>query len=295
MKFSAIIPHPKERAENESNRQWWENNPMTYDWNNQLEGMAKGKEYFEAIDNKFGEAQKLLNNPRWPNGYILENFIPYNQVKGKKVLEIGCGAGLVSAHLAQAGADLYAIDLTQKAIELTRARFSLYGLSGNISQMDAEQIDFPDNFFDYIVSWGVIHHSGDMNRIIENIHRCLVPGGKCYLMVYNKNSLRYYVWAGFWRGVVMGKFLKYNLREINGAITDGYYARHLTIKEMRDMAAEFSSIQFSFSEQTGMALRLLLPDPLHYVLNIFTKSGKIKVEKYLAERFGWFMHVVLQK
>ena len=74
---------------------------------------------------------------------------------------------------------------------MTTKRFEMMGLTGDIRQMD-ENLEFPDASMDVVVSWGVIHHSGNMVAIIKEIHRVLRPGGKAYLMVY-RNSIRYNV------------------------------------------------------------------------------------------------------
>ena len=107
-------------------------------------------------------------NPKWPDGKILENFIPYGLFKDKKVLELGCGAGLVSSHIAKSGANLNSIDLTDNAIKLTKKRFEILKLDSNIEQMDGENLSFADNTFDFVVSWGVIHHSGNMKKILDD-------------------------------------------------------------------------------------------------------------------------------
>ena len=59
--------------------------------------------------------------------------------------------------------------------------------------MDAENLDFENNTFDYIFSWGAIHHSADPEKIIKEIYRVLKNGGKGMIMVYNKNSLRFWL------------------------------------------------------------------------------------------------------
>ena len=48
------------------------------------------KKWFKSIDQIFGDGHSLINNPRWPKGFILEKFIPYSDFYGKSILEIGC-------------------------------------------------------------------------------------------------------------------------------------------------------------------------------------------------------------
>src|SRR3972149_4518723 len=88
------------------------------------------------------------------------------------------------------------------------------GHRGAIMQMEGERLALRDSSFDFVVSWGVIHHSGDMAAIIREIHRVLRPGGRAYIMVYNRKSLRYQVYCRFWLGVVRMKLLKKRLEEV---------------------------------------------------------------------------------
>ena len=166
-KFSAKIISSSDNDSNDKNQSWWENNPMTYDWGHDLGEIKYHKDYFEKIDYIFSYGHSLCNNPRWPNGYILENFIPYDELRGKRVLEIGCGAGLVSSHIVKAGAFLTAVDLTERAIEITKARFNLQNISADIKRMNAEEMEFEQDKFDFVISWGVIHHSGNMQNILD--------------------------------------------------------------------------------------------------------------------------------
>jgi len=293
MEFNAQLAGARESFDNAGNRGWWEKNPMLYDWNKVHGVPALDSEYFEKIDRIFGEGHRLLNNPGWPEGDILERFIPYREVAGKDVLEIGCGAGLVASHLARNGARLVAVDITANAIGITRERFRQRGLRGAIMQMEGERLALRDSSFDFVVSWGVIHHSGDMAAIIREIHRVLRPGGRAYIMVYNRKSLRYQVYCRFWLGVVRMKLLKKSLEEIAGSITDGFIARHLTKEEFRELAAPFTRIDFSFSDES-LSTSAYLAGRFHKLLKPFP-GVMAAIERSLARRWGWYMEVKATK
>jgi SAM-dependent methyltransferase len=62
----------------------------------------------------------------------------YRSFSGKKVLDVGCGNGYVLSRYAEEGADVYGVDLTPTAIELTRTRFALRGLTGTFELANAE-------------------------------------------------------------------------------------------------------------------------------------------------------------
>ena len=86
-------------------------------------------------------------------------------------------------------------EITNKAIEYTKKRLELFNLQGELSIADAEKLPFKENQFNFIWSWGVIHHSKSTENILREIHRVLSKGGVCKVMVYNKNSLRYYLFG----------------------------------------------------------------------------------------------------
>lgn len=291
-KFKSKIEDINFKEDNSNNESWWNKNPMIYDWDEELGPISMSSDYFKKIDNIFGHGHSLINNPRWPSGKILENFITYEFFNDSKVLEIGCGAGLVSSHIAKSGAKLTAIDITTKSIELTKKRFEIEGLEADIIKMDAERIEFDDDYFDYIVSWGVIHHSGNMKKILAEINRVLKPGGKAYIMVYNRNSIRYHVYCRIWHGVFKLKLLTKSVDEIAGDITDGYIARHLTKRQFDAITSEFKYKKYSYSDEKTTILKYLFG--IGFIFKYFFYITR-PIEVFLAKKWGWYLEVVLEK
>jgi SAM-dependent methyltransferase len=108
-------------------------------------------------------------------------------------LEVGCGLGTDGAQFASAGADYTGVDLTDAAIDLAQKRFTLFRLQGKFQTADAENLDFADNSFDVVYSHGVLHHTPDTARAIQEIHRVLRPGGRAVVMLYHRDSYNYRV------------------------------------------------------------------------------------------------------
>jgi SAM-dependent methyltransferase len=125
--------------------------------------------------------------------YQLEPYISelarFDNARGKRVLEIGVGLGADHQRFAEAGADLYGIDLTERAVEHTSRRLLAFGLSSRLAVGDAEHLTFEDGYFDIVYSWGVIHCSPDTQKAVTEIWRVLKPGGEARLMIYYKWSL----------------------------------------------------------------------------------------------------------
>ena len=108
--------------------------------------------------------------------YILD-FARFGDARGLRVLEIGVGLGADHQQFAEAGADLWGIDLTERAIEHTRQRLAVFGLTSHLAVGDAENLDFPEESFDRVYSWGVLHHSPDTPKAIAEVGRVLKRGG----------------------------------------------------------------------------------------------------------------------
>jgi len=204
------------------NQQWWEALPMTYAGWSATERSLSTNEQFETLRGLF-----LDGNP-W-----LRHQFDFNAYKDRAVLEIGCGTGVAASLLAAAGADVTAIDITEKAASTARRCAQHFKLPVKILRMDAERLDFADESFDFVFSWGVIHHSARPENIAREIYRVLRPGGAGLVMVYNRKSLRYYVRGLQWL-LLRGKlFQGFSLASVQQFFTDGYYHRHFSPAELR--------------------------------------------------------------
>jgi SAM-dependent methyltransferase len=129
--------------------------------------------------------------------YAKEWHIPaaagFDAARGLRVLEIGCGLGTDGARFARAGANYTGVDLTDAAVSLARRNFELQDLAGEFRTADAENLDFADESFDLVYSHGVLHHTPDTARAIQEVHRVLKPGGRAVVMLYHRDSYNYRV------------------------------------------------------------------------------------------------------
>ena len=274
------------------NQAWWEQNPMTYDWTGTLNLTPGTPEFFAAIDERFFRSSAPFGHPTYPAGPPFARQVDYDSVRGKRVLEIGCGAGGMAAAFAREGALITAIDITQTAVEFTRRRIEILGLSGDIRQMDAERLDFPDNYFDRVWSWGVVHHSASMETIIQEIHRVLKLDSKAQVMIYHRQSLRNWILAAWGQGIVRGKFLTMPYDEILRSVTDGYIARHITVADAHRYFAAFRSVR---TELTDLADLSFLPGNVqaekYLVGRVIPRALKRRWDDWLMKRFGWFLFI----
>ena len=135
----------------------------------------------------------------------LSNYIPFTEMRGRRVLEVGLGYGTVGQRIAENGADYTGLDIATGPVEMVNYRLRLCGLPGRAQRGNILRAPFDDASFDYVVAIGCFHHTGDMERALEESHRILRPSGVLVGMVYNaysyrrwlnaaKQTARYLVW-----------------------------------------------------------------------------------------------------
>jgi len=144
---------------------------------------------------------ELVEAHRYTKEWHIPEAAGFAIARGAKVLEIGCGLGTDGAQFAEAGADYTGVDLTEAAVELARKRFELYELPGQFETADAENLDFADESFDLVYSHGVLHHTPDTQKAIDEVHRVLRPRGRAVVMLYHRDSYNYRVNISFLRRV----------------------------------------------------------------------------------------------
>jgi ubiquinone/menaquinone biosynthesis C-methylase UbiE len=170
----------------------------------------------------------------------IRDFARFEEGSGQDVLEIGVGMGADHVEWAKSGPrHLAGIDLTPRAVAWTVQRLETYGFASDVQEADAENLPFPDNSFDIVYSWGVVHHSPDTQRAFSEAHRVLRPGGTLRVMIYHRPSVvGLMLWARY--GLAAGHPTR--------SLTD-VYARHLespgtkgyTIAEARPLVAPFGA------------------------------------------------------
>jgi 2-polyprenyl-3-methyl-5-hydroxy-6-metoxy-1,4-benzoquinol methylase len=214
------------------NRSWWTRNTMSYDWKDKVARPEFSREWFDEIDARFIAAARHFAHTDRPFGAI----IPFEAIAGKRVLEIGCGMGLHTELMARAGAHVTALDISPTSVAATRARLALKGIAAEVCEADAEALD-ADGAYDFIWSWGVIHHSSRTGRVLRNLHRALAPGGQLRFMVYSLDGAQAYAvmmsryMFGFWRGR--------SLDELLWRSTDGFLARYYSKDALTDLCRTF--------------------------------------------------------
>jgi len=158
-------------------KKFWDNVPCNINHSNKD---LNTKEYFNEVSNKRYRVEP----------HIL-SFADFKNYKDKKVLEVGCGIATDGQKFAENGAIYKGIDLTPKGIEIAKNRFKLFNLPGEFEVQNIEEYISSEKY-DLIYSFGVLHHTPDINRALKNIHTMLKDGGELKIMLYAKNSWKYF-------------------------------------------------------------------------------------------------------
>jgi ubiquinone/menaquinone biosynthesis C-methylase UbiE len=228
----------------DANRSWWESHPMRYDFTQGVGAEEFTKEFYREIDARFySDVKTFMPWQRVP----FDPLIDFSSLKDKDVLEIGVGNGSHAQLLSEYAGSYTGIDLTDYAVKSTSRRLELLDEPrphGSVMRMDAEEMQFADNSFDFIWSWGVIHHSANTRRILEQMHRVLRPDGTATTMVYYRNFWNYYIFAGLFAGVIQGTLWKTkSLHQTRQKFIDGAIARYYTIPEWRELVCDLFSVE----------------------------------------------------
>lgn len=217
-------------------RAWWNRNPMSYDVDEPIPYDETSPEYFRELDSRVFDPRVLRLTAR-PEGKPFSLFVDFEHLAGRDVLEVGCGSGFAVQLFVEAGADVTAVDLTPWAVATTRRRLAAFGLEANVFEADAERLPMPDASFDLVFSWGVIHHTSDMDRALGELVRVCRPGGRVVTMVYHRRSLFFLVYRAFQRFLPLARRLGFHFEGARAGETAGLIARHFTKDELRERLA----------------------------------------------------------
>jgi len=173
-------------------------------WNTE----ACGTQFVESFRDErdfFAQYRRFRYETEWH----ISEFVPFAEMRGQRVLEIGCGNGADGIMFAEHGADYTGVDLTEAAVAATRRHFAIAGLAGQFQTANAEQLPFPDASFDVVYSYGVLHHTPEPQRAVREVHRVLKPSGRAYVMLYHRHSFNYYARIlGYMRARVLLRILR---------------------------------------------------------------------------------------
>ena len=113
-------------------------------------------------------------------------------LRGKKVLDVGCGGGILSEAMAAAGAEVSGIDLSEKALKVAKLHLLESGLKVDYQLISAETLaeQKPDTF-DVVTCMEMLEHVPDPAAIVAACARLVKPGGHVFFSTINRNPKSY--------------------------------------------------------------------------------------------------------
>jgi glycosyltransferase involved in cell wall biosynthesis/ubiquinone/menaquinone biosynthesis C-methylase UbiE len=158
----------------------WDHNPVGTHYARTTEPHSLA--WFEEV-----EAHRYGQYAPW-----MPEIMEFDRHSGEDVLEIGGGIGTDSSQFARHGARVTDLDLSAGHLALAQENFARRNLQARFVHHDAESLPFDDNQFDVVYSNGVLHHTPNTARVVQEIRRVLKPGGKAIVMMYAELSLHYW-------------------------------------------------------------------------------------------------------
>jgi SAM-dependent methyltransferase len=135
-----------------------------------------GKEVWDA----FWSRKNKLDEVYPSSPALKETVFSHFQLQGMKILEVGAGTGRDSAAMAQAGAEVWVLDFSDKSLEIVAGLKKELGLTHlHLVRGDAFAAPFAENTFDLVFHQGLLEHFRNPQDLLKENHRILKPGGIC--------------------------------------------------------------------------------------------------------------------
>ena len=185
-------------------------------------------------------------------------------VRGLRIVDFGCGSGANSVQLANRGAHVWAVDISEDLIRLAIRRMAVNGRESAAQFIvgSAHDLPFPDGSIDLVFGVAILHHL-DLNLVSKEVHRVLRPGGRAIFQEPVRNSAL----VRFLRSLI-----PYHAPDISP------YERPLTHAELREFGSRFSSMR-----SRGFNL------PFVPLIELLTRrrgiEGLYRLDRWLLDRF----------
>ena len=208
----------------------------------------------------------------------LLRLVDFDGYSGKRVLDVGCGAGTDLVRFAKGGALVSGVDISPSAVALARQNFSQQGLEADLREADGEHLPYADGTFDLVFAHGVAQYTPDSRALVEECRRVLKQGGDAIFQVYNRIS-----WLN-----ALSKVMKVPLEHEDAPVLGRY------------SASEFRALLTGFREIRIVEERFPVKSRLHggwkgFAFNTMFVGTFNALPRGLVRRFGWHLLAFCRK
>ena len=150
-------------------------------------GERQVRSVFDFEHRRFEAARYLRISPALVDEWLADVQLPADYFRGRRVLDVGCGSGRWTYAMASLGAQVVAVDFCDAAVEMTR-KVTKNVRAVTVIQASLWNLPFGSEQFDFVVSWGVLHHTRDTAEAFRAIAPLVRPGGHLHVMVYERRN-----------------------------------------------------------------------------------------------------------
>jgi SAM-dependent methyltransferase len=202
----------------------------------------------------------------------LPRLVDFAGFRGRRVLDVGCGAGVDLARFVRGGAAGVGVDLAGAAVRLAALNFAQQQLPAAFVEADGEALPFADAAFDLVYAHGVVQYTSNGPELVAECHRVLVPGGTAIFQAYNRIS-----WLN-----ALSKVMKVGLEHEDAPVLRKYSGR------------EFASLLQGFKSVRLVYERFPVPSRLHKgwkgtVYNSVFVGAFNALPRAWVRRYGWHL------
>lgn len=223
---------------------------------------------------------------------VLKKLELSKKIKGKYVLDAGCGAGSQFFDYLFYGANVTGIDQSGKSISFVKEQCEKLGYNPNLIVGNIEKINLPDESFDYIFSIGVLHHTPNIRDALKEFNRLIKPDGEIELLLYHKCSLEALIRRFFSIFIASMPFFKKLIPyKIMQSVNwwDAYENplwKTYSKKEIEKLCEEACLKCICYCQETvlGRLIDLIIPPIIKRI-----------IDSLFSKRFGWFLIVECKK
>lgn len=151
---------------------------------------TKEIEKFSEIASRWWDLDSEFKPLHEINPLRLDYINKHAPVANKRLLDVGCGGGILSESMAKKGANVTGIDLSEAALEVATLHAMEAGLT-NINYECSSVEDYAakhDGTFDIVTCMEMLEHVPEPENIVQSCQRLLKPGGAAFFSTLNRNN-----------------------------------------------------------------------------------------------------------